>query len=254
MLVASKKTKYLHKIKITVNKIEYIMITSYDVCIGDFCKVRLGRKEHMAQVENAIRYSGSAIIDPRIIKIYFELNENDLRDTNNTYKFLYNVKLQNIDRKTEYSNFVSDVNLPIGTIVVSKYNYGIIKEVSSEKEGTYTDKVIKAFKLHKEDSIYKVFSSDIVPRYLLNEIYTVYSLCDENPIEKEKRRDILFKKLTIEDNYNFDYSEYENIVYLTNLARLGDKKAMAILVDYFDRQEQQDEFEYWFKKLMMDND
>lgn len=251
MLVVSKKIKYFHKIVIEYdNGKNKVMITDFDVAVGDICKIRIGKEIIDTKVVEAKKLKGEHIIDPRIISIAFEVDEFlfDKYDRKNNY--IYKVKPIN-DNYNNYDNetiFTSSVKLPEKTLVVSKNTFGIIDEEIYSTNVIIENEVLKAYQCIINEAVL-IFNCGIVPRYLMNELQSLVKIKKESHTISSELEDALFKKIVIEDDFIFDYEEDDITNYLINSARLGHKACIKIMKDLSDSNDRIEEFEYWSNKV-----
>ena len=248
MLVASKKIKYIHEISFKVNRRTYKMNTDFDVCVGDICLVSIAKNNYYVPIENIVRKENKEIIDPRIQQIYFDV------DTKYSYideyqsKYIYSVKLINNDRSSDYSYFLSDVILLKDSIVISNNNIGVVEGLIDTKIELVNDKVIEVYN-KCDQGIYKVYASEFVPRYLLNELISKYFVLNNMDNVSNSNNQILFEELIIGDEYQFDYPNNDNLIYLINLARINNKTAQSFMIDFCERNGLNEELEFWKKKI-----
>lgn len=244
MKLISKKIDIVHEIQFTIERKVYKMNTNFDVCRGDICEIRMGKKIEQTEIEQAIRLNEKTLIDPRVLKVYFKISSLDFDYKINSNQYIYKVKLINKDRKTEEALFVSDVLLNENNLVISDKNFGIIIEKVEVENCIVEEKIYAAYEV-KLNEIKKIYCVGIVPRYLINEILERFTFTIPSDKIKQFNENEMRKKIIIEDDYNFDYEDNENMIFITNLARFNDYSSINFLLDFLDRNDKVEECEYW---------
>ena len=147
MRLLAKKIDIFHEIQFFVKKIKYVMNTNFDVCLGDICRVRIGKNIYDVKIITVTRLYHRAFADPRIVGIYFDVDIEKMDLYIDESRYFYRVKLIDSNDNDTYKIFTSNLKFKNNVLVVSNNHFGIIKEEIFDDNVISENKVYQAYEV-----------------------------------------------------------------------------------------------------------
>lgn len=248
MIFKSKKIDYFHEIRLNINGNKYIVNTNLDVCAGDMCKFRIAGKVYETKILTAKRLDNEAIIDPRLIEINFDVDISTFDYYIEDINYYYKVKLLDYNHQNEYKIFASNALFEVSNLVMSSNHFGIIEEVLYDVDEFVEDKVLEAYSV-SFNNIRLKYSCALVPRYLLNNLKSTFIVNKKQQFDDGEIYNGLFDQLVISSDCCYQYQNTPALNYIVNKAKLNDEKCMVILKYLAERNDKNEELDFWSSKI-----